>query len=69
MKKLFFHSLISLLLLQTVFYKISYAQAEKQSVSVANQTELETLTEQNIYIPYKIFDEVLEKKEKEILNV
>ncbi|OGX50871.1 MAG: hypothetical protein A2267_01420 [Omnitrophica WOR_2 bacterium RIFOXYA12_FULL_38_10] len=66
MKKLFFHSLISLLLLQTVFYKISYAQAEKQSVSVANQTELETLTEQNIYIPYKIFDEVLEKKEKGI---
>ncbi|MBU1995638.1 MAG: hypothetical protein KKF78_00610, partial [Candidatus Omnitrophica bacterium] len=63
MKKLFFHSLISLLLLPVIFNQMAYAQSEKQSQIVESQVGLETLTEQNIYIPYKIFDEVLKNKE------
>lgn len=66
MKKLLFNSLISSFLLPIIFSQVSFAQAEKQSQAIDSQQALQTITEQNVYIPYKDFEEVLKNKEKGI---
>ncbi|MCK5393487.1 MAG: hypothetical protein KAI91_04055, partial [Candidatus Omnitrophica bacterium] len=66
MKKFFFYSLSSLILFPFIFNQISFAKTEKQFQTVESQSELLSLTEQNIYIPYNDFEKVLAKKEKGI---
>ena len=66
MKKFFFYSLSSLLLFPLILSQMSFAQSGEQTQAVENQAKLQSLTEQNIYIPYKNFEKVLEKKEKGI---